>query len=62
MALRKAFPAERKYEFWNILMCFLIHNDEVVSDKERSTFGMLAYRFISKAAEVASGEPVMSPS
>lgn len=51
MALRKAFPAERKYEFWNILMCFLVHDGLSISEKERATFGMLAYRMISRAAE-----------
>lgn len=51
MALRKAFPNERSYDFWNILLCFLVQRDERTSDKERLLFGTLAYRLISKAAE-----------
>ena len=62
MALRKVFPTERKYDMWNILMCFLIHDDDSVSDKERSTFGMLSYRLMSKAAEALTVESVRPPS
>lgn len=51
MALRKAFPNERIYDFWNILLCFLVERDVRVSEKERVLFGTLAYRLISKFAE-----------
>ena len=51
MALRKAFPNERNYDFWNILLCFLVERDERTSEKERMLFGTLAYRLMSKAAE-----------
>jgi N-terminal acetyltransferase B complex non-catalytic subunit len=53
MALRKAFPNERNYDFWNILLCFLVSQDDRASDKERLLFGTLAYRMVSKAAEAA---------
>ena len=51
MALRKSFPKERNYNFWNVVMCYLIHNDSSRSEKERTLFGTLAFRLISKAAE-----------
>ena len=51
MGMRNSFPNERHYEFWNILMCFLIHKQDDLSDKDRMLFGTLAYRMISKAAE-----------
>lgn len=51
MALRKAFPNERQHDFWNILLCFLVHQDNSVTQKERNLFGTLAYRMMSKAAE-----------
>ena len=54
MALRKAFPKERKYEFWSIVMSFLIHQDSAISEKERTLFGLLSYRMLSKAAEAAT--------
>ena len=50
MALRKAFPNERDYDFWNILLCFLVHRDSSVEEKQRTMFGMLAYRMISKVS------------
>ncbi|OCT54475.1 hypothetical protein CLCR_00775 [Cladophialophora carrionii] len=51
MGLRNSFPKERQYEFWNILMCYLIHKQEDIPENERMLFGTLAYRMISKAAE-----------
>ncbi|KAL2421185.1 hypothetical protein ABEF95_005400 [Exophiala dermatitidis] len=53
MGLRKSFPRDRNYEFWNILMCFLIHMQHDLPEKDRMLFGTLAYRMISKAAEMA---------
>ena len=55
MVLKKAFPKERMYDFWNILMCYLIHQDHNVPEKDRNLFGTLANRMISKAAQ--SGPP-----
>ncbi|KAK5064177.1 hypothetical protein LTR84_000009 [Exophiala bonariae] len=51
MGLRKSFPKERNYEFWNIMMCSLIQSDRTQADKDRNLFGTLAFRMISKAAE-----------
>ncbi|KAH0842403.1 hypothetical protein FOPE_07224 [Fonsecaea pedrosoi] len=51
MGLRNSFSKDRDYEFWNILMCHLIHMQQDLPEKERSLFGTLAYRMISKAAE-----------
>jgi N-terminal acetyltransferase B complex non-catalytic subunit len=51
MGLRNSFPKERQYEFWNIAMCYLIHKQEDLPEKDRTLFGTLAYRMISKAAE-----------
>lgn len=51
MALRKAFPKERQYDFWNILLCYLISQDDTQSQKDRDLFGRLAFMLISKAAE-----------
>jgi len=51
MALRKGFPKERNYDFWNVLMCYLTHKDLSRPEKERMLLGTLAYRLISKAAE-----------
>ena len=58
MALRKAFAKDRQYEFWNILMYFLVHKDTTVPEKDRSLLGTLAYRLISKAAEAIPTDPV----
>src|ERR1700753_148878 len=52
MGLRKSFPKERQYEFWNIAMCYLIHMDQTLLEKDRTLFGTLAYRMVSKAAEI----------
>lgn len=62
MALRKAFPKERQYEFWNILMYFLIHEDKSLLEKDRALFGTLAYRLITKAVEAIPNEKVGSTS
>ena len=51
MTLRKLFPKDRNYEIWNILMCYFIHMDVSLPEKDRTLFGNLAYRLISKAAE-----------
>lgn len=58
MNLRKAFPKERQYEFWNVLMCYLIHEDGSLPEKDRKLFGTLANRMISKAAQLGSAEKV----
>ncbi len=58
MGLRNAFPRERQYEFWNILMCFLIHKQDDFPEKDRMLFGTLAYRMISKAAEAIPKDEV----
>ena len=58
MALRKSFQKERNYDFWNILMCYLIHNDPSRPEKERTLFGTLAFRLISKAAEAVPVDKV----
>lgn len=58
MALRKSFPKDRNYDFWNILMCYLINTDISRTEKERTLFGTLAYRMISKAAEGVPTEKV----
>lgn len=62
MGLRNAFPKERQYEFWNMLMCFLIHKQEAVPEKDRMLFGTLAYRMMSKAAEaIVKNEVCQTP-
>jgi len=58
VSLRKAFPKERKYDFWKTLFCYLIHEDPTLEDNQRKLFGTLAYRFISKAAEIVSDDKV----
>jgi N-terminal acetyltransferase B complex non-catalytic subunit len=59
MGMRKAFPNDRNYDFWNILACHIIHTQhDVVSDKERMMFGTLAYRMILKAAEAVTTDKV----
>ncbi|KAK5951571.1 hypothetical protein OHC33_007249 [Knufia fluminis] len=60
MALKKAFPKERQYDFWNILMCYLIHEDKNVPEKDRKLFGTLANRMISKAAQSGPPEKMVS--
>ena len=61
MALRKGFPKDRNYDFWNILMCYLISKDESASEKERALYGTLAYRMICKAAEAVPADNVSTP-
>jgi len=63
MGLRKSFPNERHYEFWNIAMCHLIHMQHDLPEKDRMLFGTLAYRMISKAAEIipADQAELLSP-
>jgi len=61
MALRKGFSKERNYDFWNILMCYLINKDVSRPEKERTLFGTLAYRLISKAAEAVPTSKVRFP-
>ena len=58
VALRKAFPKERKYEFWKTLFSYLIQMDPAADEKQRKLFGTLAYRFISKAAEMVPRDKV----
>ena len=58
MGMRIAFPKERNYEYWNILMCHLIQKQEDLPEKDRMLFGTLAYRMISKAAESISKDKV----
>ncbi|RMZ92668.1 hypothetical protein DV736_g97, partial [Chaetothyriales sp. CBS 134916] len=50
-SFKKAFPKERQYEFWNVVMCFLVHLDPSVDEKQRALFGTLAYRMLVKLAE-----------
>jgi N-terminal acetyltransferase B complex non-catalytic subunit len=61
MALRKGFSKDRNYDFWNILMCYLISRDVSRPEKERTLFGTLAYRLISKAAEAVPTDKVRFP-
>ncbi|KEF53835.1 uncharacterized protein A1O9_10237 [Exophiala aquamarina CBS 119918] len=70
MGLRKSFPKDRNYEFWNIMMCALIQRDRTQAAKDRNLFGTLAYRMIFKAAEAistdqeqnhASGKEISTP-
>jgi hypothetical protein len=61
MALRKGFPKERNYDFWNVLMCYFIYKDASRPEKERILFGTLAYRLISKAAEAVPTDKVRFP-
>ena len=59
MGLRKSFPKDRNYEFWNIMMCHLIHQDhDGVDEKTRLLFATLAYRMITKAAEATGTDEV----
>jgi N-terminal acetyltransferase B complex non-catalytic subunit len=58
MGLRKSFPKDRNYEFWNIMMCSLIQRDGTQADKDRNLFGTLAFRMISKAADTISTDQV----
>jgi N-terminal acetyltransferase B complex non-catalytic subunit len=58
MALRKTSPKDRNHEFWTILMCYMIHQDKSIPDKERTMFGTLAYRLLSKAAEAVPQDSV----
>lgn len=58
MAIRKRSPKERKYEIWTVFMCYLIYKDPSVSEKERTMFGTLAYRMLSKAAEAVPTKEV----
>ncbi|KAL6250283.1 hypothetical protein RBB50_002584 [Rhinocladiella similis] len=63
MGLRKSFPKDRNYEFWNIAMCYLISVQSGVPEKDRMLFGTLAYRMITKAVEAipASQEEILAP-
>ncbi|KAI1614285.1 N-acetyltransferase B complex non catalytic subunit-domain-containing protein [Exophiala viscosa] len=63
MGLRKSFPKDRNYEFWNIMMCYLIHMQEGLPEKDRTLFGTLAYRMISKSAETipAGQDELLAP-
>ncbi len=58
MGLRKSFPKDRNYEFWNIMMCHLIHEQHDLPEKDRMLFGTLAYRMITKAAEIIPTDQV----
>ena len=58
MGLRKSFPKERNYEFWNIMMCFLIQLAPNQESQNKKLFGTLAYRMISKAAETIPTDQV----
>ncbi|KAK5076806.1 hypothetical protein LTR64_005714 [Lithohypha guttulata] len=60
MALRKAFPKERKYDYWNILMCYLISQDGTSQEKDRKLFGTLASRMVTKAAQDKSDKGISS--
>ncbi len=58
MALRKAFPQDRQYDYWNILMYFLVYKDASVPETDRNLSGTLAYRLIRKAAESIATDTV----
>ena len=58
MALRKGFPKDRNYDFWNVLMCYLISQDQTLPERDRVLFGTLAYRMISKSAEAVPDHKV----
>jgi hypothetical protein len=47
-ALRKTWPKERKYEFWNIQMCLCVLQDSKVDQAKRNLLGTLAYRMLQK--------------
>ncbi|RMZ80671.1 hypothetical protein DV738_g2670, partial [Chaetothyriales sp. CBS 135597] len=55
-SFKKAFPKERQYEFWNVVLCFLVHLDPVVDEKQRALFGTLAYRMLVKLAEAVPNQ------
>ena len=56
--MRKSFPKDRNYEFWNIAMCYLISVQSGVPEKDRMLFGTLAYRMITKAVEAIPASQV----
>jgi N-terminal acetyltransferase B complex non-catalytic subunit len=58
VGLQKAFPKERKYNFWKTLFSYLIQEDPTLENNQRKLFGTLAYRFISKAAETVPEDKV----
>ena len=39
-------------------MCYFIHQDQSIPEKERTMFGTLAYRMLLKAAEAVPREQV----
>lgn len=39
-------------------MCYMLHQDQSVSEKERNMFGTLAYRLLAKAADAVAQEKV----
>ena len=51
MALRKAVPTDRNYDFWNIFMNYMMSKDEKLPEKERSMYRTLAYRMLGRAVE-----------
>lgn len=51
MALRKADPKDRNYEFWNIFMTFMMSRDERNPEKERLMYRTLAYRMLGRTVE-----------
>ncbi|EEP79941.1 predicted protein [Uncinocarpus reesii 1704] len=63
MNLQINFPRARKYYFWAIFMCYLISADPTSSPADKSLFGTLAYRMISKAADSVPADPkeLLSP-
>ena len=61
--LRTNFPNERNWEFLNILMLFMLHQDRSRPTHERMLHGRLAYNFMKKAAELVPEDPqnLLSP-
>lgn len=43
-----------------MLLCFLVHKDPAVEEKQRAMFGTLAYRMINKAAPNTAADQVRS--
>ncbi|KMP09176.1 hypothetical protein CIHG_03505 [Coccidioides immitis H538.4] len=63
MSLQINFPKTRRYYFWAIFMCYLIAADAGSSLADKTLFGTLAYRMISKAADSVPTDPkeLLSP-
>jgi N-terminal acetyltransferase B complex non-catalytic subunit len=58
MSLQNHFPKTRKYYFWAIFLSYLVAIDPSALEPDRKLFGTLAYRMVSKAADVVPADPV----